>query len=187
MENLQTARTQFINGYNLNHGGSKSPESYRAELVRQAPHNPYARQQLQGARRTDVSLESSRSSTTQAEADVYQSCADATNFVGDVFTAGAHRNIPEMHQALADRDLRKFAIANVKFQAKVGGAAILGSSRFLGQQATAKSLQLGLTADEAGKVGMGLTGLTHGLHQLEVLNQLRQAQPLRHSTVEAKH
>lgn len=132
MDKVTNGRSQFLSYFNQTYGNKKDGAAYLEALKHEAPTNEYAKAKLQQLRRDDMAIEGSKAATANAEADFYGSAADGTNFVGDVVTLGAHRNVGGAYDAARDGDLKKFAAESGKFGLKVVAGALLHKPAALG-------------------------------------------------------
>lgn len=132
MDKVSDGRSQFLNYFNQTYGSKKDGAAYLEALKHEAPTNDYAKTKLQQLRRDDISIEGSKADTANAQADFYGSAAEGTNFVGDVVTLGAHRNLGAAYDAAHEGDLKAFAAESGKFGLKVVGGALLHKPAALG-------------------------------------------------------
>lgn len=86
--------------------------------------NEWARKELAKRRSDSIKVGESESQSACAQADFYQSCADATHVVGDVVTGGAHRNVQQFVNELKHNNPGKASLEFVKGGAKVAWSAI---------------------------------------------------------------
>lgn len=86
--------------------------------------NEWARKELAQRRSDSIKVGESEAQSACAQADFYQSCADATNVVGDVMTGGAHRNVQQFVNELKRNNLGKASLEFAKGSAKVAWSAV---------------------------------------------------------------
>jgi len=86
--------------------------------------NEWARKELAQRRGDSIKVGESEAQSACAQADFYQSCADASNVVGDVVTGGAHRNVQQFMSELQRNHLGKASLELVKGGGKVAWSAV---------------------------------------------------------------
>lgn len=141
--NNQEARLDFYRRLKEDHF-PYSPMLMDTALEAYSYNNEYARAKLAQRRGADVGIGQSEAATAVATSDFYQSCADATDVVGDVVTGGAHRNLQKAAEEFHKGNYAK--------------AAGRGLAAFTQVAVTAGTSVLGEMA-ESGKLTQKLSGL----------------------------
>lgn len=146
---IQSQRQEFFNKLS-SRGGAKDSQALVAEYRAQAPHNAYAKQMLRNHQTDEMKLESSRADDAMAISDTYQSAADATNFIGDTFTMGAHRNLNKMADQVSAGNYKEATKELGKAGMRVTGGSLLAAPSKI------------VTAGNALKVAQGTSKLAQG-------------------------
>ena len=114
----QKDRDEFYRRARQHSNAMNSLGEMRGEMRVQSFDNAYARFKYAQMQRDDIQLEDGRRREVEAQADVDGALAQSSNFMGDVFTGGAQRNLDEAYEAAEaskwKQALRQFGTAGVK-------------------------------------------------------------------------
>ena len=114
----QHDRDEFYRRAQMHGHGMNSPGENRGEKRGESLHKAFAPFQKAQKQRDQLQLEEGRRLEVEAQADCDGALAQASNFLGDVFCGGAHRNLEDACTAAESgrwkQATQQFAIAGAK-------------------------------------------------------------------------